>query len=368
MINLNQTIKSDVLYIDDEQNNLNSLRASLRKEFRLYTAINAVEALKQLRKYPKIKVVISDQRMPDITGVEFFEKIRNLYPNKIRIILTGYSDISAVIEAINKGQVYRFIDKPWDVERIKLDIQDAIDLYDTRKKLADKNESLQVAYNELDKFVYSVSHDLRSPLMSILGISNLAELDVEDPKSLEYFKSIKGMVEKLDGYIHQIIDHYKGTHGSEFSDDIDFNEMVNEIIESIKYHPNAQDVRFSVNISQNVKFKSNFMNIKTILSNLISNAFKYQREGEANKSVEVRASISESKATIEVIDNGVGIKEDKIDEVFSMFYRAKNDDTGSGLGLFIVKEAIEKLGGEIDLKSKFGKGTEMILVLPNKNG
>tara|TARA_R110002050_G_scaffold221792_2_gene357675 strand:+ start:47079 stop:48185 length:1107 start_codon:yes stop_codon:yes gene_type:complete len=366
MINLNKHIVSDVLYIDDEQNNLNSMRAALRKDFRIYTANNAVEALKQLRKFPEIKVIISDQRMPDITGVEFFAKIRNLYPNKIRIILTGYSDIVAVIEAINKGQVYRFIDKPWDVERIKLDIQDAVELYDTRKKLSDKNKSLQSAYNELDKFVYSVSHDLRSPLMSILGISNLAELDVEDPKSLEYFKSIKGMVEKLDGYIHQIIDHYKGTHGSEFSDNVDFENLANEIIDSIKYHPSAQDVHFSVDISQEVKFMSNFMNIKTILSNLISNAFKYQREGELNKRVEVKASITEKEATISVIDNGIGIKEDKIDEVFSMFYRAKNDDSGSGLGLFIVKEAIEKLGGEIKLKSKFGAGTEMTLILPNK--
>jgi len=180
MINRDTNISSTVLYVDDEQNNLNAFRAAFRRDFRIYTAINAVEALKHLKKYPDIKVIIADQRMPDITGVEFFEKVRFIYPNKVRVILTGYSDISAVIDAINKGQVYRFIDKPWNHEMIKNTVSNATEIYDTRKNLHDKNASLQRAYNELDKFVYSVSHDLRSPLMSILGIANLAELDVTD--------------------------------------------------------------------------------------------------------------------------------------------------------------------------------------------
>jgi signal transduction histidine kinase len=355
-----------VLYVDDEQNNLNSFRSSFRREFRVYTAINAVEALKQLKKYPEIKVIISDQRMPDVTGVQFFEKIRHIYPNKVRIILTGYSDITAVVDAINKGQVYRFIDKPWNNDLVRIAVQDGVELFDTRKTLATKNESLQNAYNELDKFVYSVSHDLRSPLMSILGIANLAELDVEDEKSLEYFQSIKGMVGKLDGYIHQIIDHYKGTHGSEFSDKVDFQKLINEIIESIKYHPSAQGVEFSVKIDQSSSFTSNEMNIKTILSNLISNAFKYQRPEEPNKLVEIIGTITSTNAEIIVRDNGIGIKEDKKEEVFNMFYRAKQDETGSGLGLFIVSEAIDKLGGKIALESEFGKGTEIQLNVPGK--
>jgi signal transduction histidine kinase len=366
MIDYKPELSGAVLYVDDEQNNLNSFRSSFRREFRVYTAINAVEALKQLKKYPEIKVIISDQRMPDVTGVEFFEKVRHIYPNKVRIILTGYSDISAVVDAINKGQVYRFIDKPWNNDMVRIAVQDGIELYNTRKSLSTKNESLQSAYNELDKFVYSVSHDLRSPLMSILGIANLAELDVEDQKALEYFGSIKGMVDKLDGYIHQIIDHYKGTHGSEFSDKVDFKALINEIIESIKYHPSAQGVEFKVIVNQSDDFVSNLMNIKTILSNLISNAFKYQRPEEATKMVEIEVNISQTSAQVVVRDNGVGIQENKKEEVFNMFYRAKQDETGSGLGLFIVSEAIDKLGGKIDLQSEFGKGTEITLILPRK--
>ncbi len=367
MIDFKQEQIGAVLYVDDEQNNLNSFRSTFRRDYRIYTANNAVEALKSLKSHSDIKVIISDQRMPDVTGVEFFEKIRYIYPNKVRIILTGYSDIKAVMDAINKGQVYRFIDKPWNNNLVKLAIQDGIDLFNTRHSLADKNESLQTAYNELDKFVYSVSHDLRSPLMSILGIANLAELDLEDKKALEYFSSIKGMVGKLDGYIHQIIDHYKGSHSMDNSDSIDFNGLISEIIDSIKYHPSAQGVDFRVEINQLDEFRSNRMNIKTVLSNLISNAFKYQREEESGKFVKVIGDVTSSQAKITVSDNGVGIKEDKKEEVFNMFYRAKQDNTGTGLGLFIVSEAIEKLGGTINLESEYGKGTEITLKLPGKS-
>jgi len=121
-----------------------------------------------------------------------------------------------------------------------------------------------------------------------------------------------------------------------------------------------------VEVVQEGAFVSNHMNIKTILSNLISNAFKYQREEETNKWVDIKASVKNENALIKVIDNGIGIKENKMNEVFNMYYREKVDNKGSGLGLFIVKEAIEKLGGNIDLKSTFGKGTEIIMNIPGK--
>lgn len=367
MSDLNQSLKSTVLYVDDEENNLNSFRAAFRREFRIYTAINAVDALKLLKKHPEIKVIIADQRMPDITGVEFFEKIRFIYPNKVRIILTGYSDITAVIDAINKGKVYQFIDKPWNNEMISTAVSNATERYDTRKRLRDRSDSLETAYKELDKFVYSVSHDLRSPLMSILGIANLAEIDVEDAKSLEYFKSIKGMVGKLDGYIHEIIHHYKDNHGNDIKDEVDLNEIVKDIIESIKYHPNAQDVKFEIAIDPDTKLKSNLVNIKTVLSNLISNAFKYQRPEEEHKMVKVLANFENNEMVVRVVDNGVGIEKDKLEEVFKMFYRETLDDSGSGLGLYIVRDAVDKLNGKIELKSEIGKGTEVIFRLPINN-
>src|SRR5690606_41445013 len=120
--------KIKVLYIDDEDNNLSSFKASLRKDFNITTAMNGEEGL-QLAREGDFQVVIADQRMPGMTGVEFFERLVKVKPDPIRILLTGYSDISSVIDAINRGEVYRFIDKPWNIEQIKNTIDTAADIY-----------------------------------------------------------------------------------------------------------------------------------------------------------------------------------------------------------------------------------------------
>ena len=128
--------KIPVLYIDDESNNLTSFKASFRRDFEVFTAENAKEGWEVI-KNNEIAVIITDQRMPDITGVEFLESLIPEYPDPIRILLTGYSDIEAVIDAINKGQVFRYINKPWDEQELKLTIQNAYEYY--RLKMEIKN-------------------------------------------------------------------------------------------------------------------------------------------------------------------------------------------------------------------------------------
>ena len=125
--------KIKVLYIDDEQDNLSAFKSSYRRIFDVYLAENAVKGRKILNEHP-IEVVIADQRMPGITGVEFFESILEVYPNPIRIILTGYSDIKAVEDAINKGQVYRYVNKPWDEFELKSTIENAYHVYQLREQ------------------------------------------------------------------------------------------------------------------------------------------------------------------------------------------------------------------------------------------
>src|SRR5690606_39554911 len=166
-----------VLYIDDEDNNLKSFRATLRKDFKIFTAIDAEEGLR-IAQEEEIHVVIADQRMPGLTGTEFFEKMVKVNPDPIRILLTGYSDIASVIDAINKGEVYRFIDKPWNIEQIKNAIYNAADLYYTRKELREKNDKLKKTVSEMNIFIHSLSHDLRGPLMSISGVSKLAKTEI----------------------------------------------------------------------------------------------------------------------------------------------------------------------------------------------
>ncbi len=139
----------NVLYIDDEINNLNSFKATFRRNFNITTAESVDEALKILER-ESIHVILSDQRMPKMTGIEFFESIQTIFPNPIRILITGYTDINAVIDAINRGQVYKYLTKPWVEDDVKIFVEKAFEVYRLRKdnldltnKLIDVNRKLE---------------------------------------------------------------------------------------------------------------------------------------------------------------------------------------------------------------------------------
>jgi response regulator RpfG family c-di-GMP phosphodiesterase len=138
-----------VLYVDDEVNNLTAFKATFRRDFKIYLAENAMEGLKLLKEH-KIEIVLSDQRMPNLTGVEFFEMMREKYPEPMRMLITAYADIEAVVDAINRGQVYRYITKPWDPSDLKLTILQALEVYKLRVENKVLMEELQVANKQLE--------------------------------------------------------------------------------------------------------------------------------------------------------------------------------------------------------------------------
>lgn len=143
-----------VLYVDDELNNLNSFKAAFRRYFNIFTAQSAKEGRKILDS-EEIGVIITDQRMPGITGIEFLESILPIYPDTIRILLTGFSDINAVMGAINRGQVYKYLVKPWQDDELKMYIQNAIEIYNLRKENKDLAHKLKLANMELAQLTKS---------------------------------------------------------------------------------------------------------------------------------------------------------------------------------------------------------------------
>jgi DNA-binding NtrC family response regulator len=138
-----------VLYVDDEINNLNSFKAAFRRDFEIFTAISAKEGRKVLDSQ-EIGVIITDQRMPGMTGIEFLESILSIYPDTIRILLTGFSDINAVMDAINRGQVYKYLVKPWQNDELKMYIENALEIYNLRKENKELAYKLQLAHAQLD--------------------------------------------------------------------------------------------------------------------------------------------------------------------------------------------------------------------------
>lgn len=139
----------NVLYIDDEIHNLTSFRATFRRNFNISTADSAEAAMPILEK-ETIHVILSDQRMPKMTGIEFFEKIKTIYPDPIRILMTGYTDINAVIDAINRGQVYKYLSKPWNEDDVKIFVEKAYEVYRLRKENIDLTDKLIDANKKLE--------------------------------------------------------------------------------------------------------------------------------------------------------------------------------------------------------------------------
>ena len=141
--------KIQVLYVDDEANNLSTFRSSFRRDFDIFTAESAKVALNVLKENT-IQVIITDQRMPDTTGVEFLESILEEFPYPIRILLTGYSDLQAVVDAINKGQIFQYLNKPWKYEDLKKTIQKAYNVYALKKEKEELNNKLMTVNEQME--------------------------------------------------------------------------------------------------------------------------------------------------------------------------------------------------------------------------
>jgi len=359
----NQEKKIRVLYIDDERNNLLSFQASFRRTYQVFTASSAAEGMGLLN-VEKVHVIIADQRMPNSTGVEFFQIVRNSHPDPVRILLTGYTDAEAIIDAINKGEIYRYIKKPWDEFELQNAIQNAYEIYTIRLQLKHKVHELEKTNDELNRFVYSTSHDLRSPLASVMGILNLARMEnsVIDPNN--YMGMIETCVNRMDVFIQKIIEYYKSIRVEDENNEIDFSRLIGESISICRMqNPN---IDFLLTIDQPGEFKSDAFRLSVILDNLISNAVKYQKQTEINPVVKIKVNADEEKAFIEIEDNGIGILEQHLNNIFKMFFRSSNNVTGLGIGLHIVKEALARLGGEISVRSTFGVGTIFRIAIPNR--
>ncbi|XZF13423.1 hybrid sensor histidine kinase/response regulator [Chitinophagaceae bacterium MMS25-I14] len=358
--------KIKVLYIDDEINNLHSFRAAFRHDYQVLTSGTTDEAVNQLRSHPDIAVIISDQRMPNKTGVEFFEEIRNDFSLPVRMLITGYTDVEAVIEAINRGQIFRYIKKPWSEMDVKSAIEEGYSYYVTTSLLAEKNKELQKAYNELDKFAYSVTHDLRSPILSVLGAINIAKT-TEDPKEVqEMVDLMEKAMHKLDNFIHNIHDYYNLRRGELEIKEINFPDLIDQLKDIFDLSSKTNDITFT--IDQDIKggFRSDETSLLIILNNLLSNAFKYQKKNTEGKFVKLDIAVHDNILTIAVSDNGIGIHENYLQYIFDMFYRATTEEFGSGFGLYNVKDALTKLGGEIDVTSRKDEGTTFKLTIPGK--
>ncbi len=218
---------------------------------------------------------------------------------------------------------------------------------------------------ELDQLMYKTSHDLRSPLSSILGLVNLANLDPDKNNLSGYLQLIEGRIKKLDVFINSMLNYGRVNRGEIKVVKINLKEVFNNAIQQLENLDNFKSIRAQVKIkNEEIPFNNDALLINIITSNIISNAYKYYN-AEVRSFLKINVEINPTSASFSFKDNGIGIQKEHMDKIFNMFYRATDRSQGSGLGMYIVKQAVEKVNGSISIKSIYGEGTEIKIVLPN---
>lgn len=356
----------EILYIDDEQANLYSFKALLRLRYLVHTTDNTTEALNLLTLNPNIRIIFCDQKMPGEQGVEFFERIQADFPRPVRILLTAYADPQIVMDSINRGHVFRFMGKPWNEGELLSCIEEANRYYLANTLLDQRNQELVKAYDELDKFSYSVSHDLKDPLAGMMGAIKLAMEFNSVDQLHEILRLMSRSLVKLEDYIDSLRDYYLLRRGGLNLSKIDFQEVFDDILDFYKVYADASGVRIDTRVDQIHAFINDRSIIELIIHNLISNAIKYQKETERNKSIFLSVVTHPDFTVLEVIDNGIGIPQESQQIIFNLFHRASDQAHGMGFGLYNVKSAIQKLSGEITVDSELGMGSTFRVTIPTK--
>lgn len=231
------------------------------------------------------------------------------------------------------------------------------------EKIIEQNDLLAKANAELDRFVYSVSHDLRAPLSSILGLTNLYKLSTDSAERESVVKLIRDRADTLDAFISEILDYSRNARTELKHQAFSVADLVHEVLKGLTYMKGFDKIRIDVEVPSSLILTSDRERIKMVLNNLLTNAIKYS-DPHKNSFVIIESSTTAGQWNLSVRDNGIGIKPEHHSRIFDMFYQAHDSGHGSGLGLYIVREVLQRLGGDVSFESEYAAGSVFKVSLP----
>jgi len=228
-------------------------------------------------------------------------------------------------------------------------------------KLNQQNKELNLVNSELDRFVYSVSHDLSAPLKSILGLVNISRLTNVETEHRMQFNLIEKSVGKLETFVQEVLDYSRNKRMDVHKESIAVKELCQEVFEDLQFMDGVQELEIDLTGIETTILVSDRVRLKVILRNIISNAIKF-RKTKQKALIKVSANSLQDKFLLLIEDNGEGVRPDVQPKIFEMFFRGNEKSNGSGLGLYIAREAARRIGCEISMKSEFGKGSEFTII------
>jgi signal transduction histidine kinase len=385
--------RGQLLIIDDEEEILKALKRQFRDDYEVFVARNADDGYRIMTETP-IQVIISDQRMPGMNGSEFFNRVKTYFPDAVRLLLTGYADIQTVIDAINDGNIFRYVIKPWNPAELATVVREAFTRYDLvvqnrrlleelqhanallearvierTEALEDANYRLRNLVEQRDRFIGMAAHDLRTPIQVVQGFTDLLLHPQTRPDEFgEFVLIIQDTLRDMLTLLNNLLDITAIESGKIILNPalVNVNSFIERVAKRNRMLAEKKGIHLNAAVEPDVPaFSFDQQRIEQVLNNLLSNAFKFSYSG-STVSIDVKRLGKE--IILEIADQGIGIPEEEISKIFNEFQRTSNQPTGSesstGLGLSICRRLIELHEGSIGVTSVVGQGSKFYFTLP----
>ncbi len=375
--------------MDDEEKILKALKRLFRSEpCRTFFASGGPAALDILNA-ENVSVVITDLSMPGMDGFTLLDRVKAEYPDIIRIVMSGHSDTDTILNAINQGNLYRYIVKPFNEAELKITTKQAVELFNLQQdkrnlmqRLEEHNNLLEERVEkrtnqllaiekkaEIGKYASQIVHNMNNPLMAVFGSIGIVELMMKNANpDMDKLQKFLGIMKKnacdLKKIIRSILDHAR-EGGPSRTEPVNINEIIARALEFFELDSIFKyKIEKNISLTENLPFmKGDSIQIKQIMDNLIKNAIDAMEHSD-KKCLGIKTGMENGDIIIKISDTGEGIAEEDLEKIFSPDYTTKPVGKGTGLGLASVKAMINAYSGKIKVKSEKGKGTLFTVQLP----
>ncbi len=365
-------MKHTILCVDDEVDNVEALERLFRKKYNVLKATSGPMALDILDQYPnEITVIITDQRMPLMTGVQMLEKVVEKHPNPIRLLLTGYTDLESVIEAVNKGQISRYLTKPWDPVDLQQTVDQAVERFVLSEELKIKNWELEKALTELktldhvkNQFMILINHELKTPLTSILNFLSLLKETSLDEDQEKYISRIQKNSDRLKDLIHDVLILMRSETGLLQSNPVDIRltQVIQEIPLIVQESLQKKNQKIVLKLDIDHVLVDPFI-IKEVIHRLIHNATKFGSEGTV---IYVISSTSSAGTIISIENQGSQFNLKITGKLVQPFFLDENimhHSSGTGMGLAICQSLLKRVQSSLQIQNT-NQCAKVTFVLP----
>lgn len=359
-------MKHTLLCVDDELDNVETLERLFRSSYRVLKATSAEQALEVLRAEP-VSVILSDHRMPKTTGVEFLIQALAIQPEAIRILLTGYSDLNAVIAAINQGQIYRYLSKPWNNEELKGVVAQAVEKFEMKNELREKNRQLEKTLAELkvldqakNHFMILVNHELKTPLTGILSFLDLLQETPLTEEQKLFANRIQGNAQRLQKMISEVLELISAEIAQTplKLDGLSSQSAIGEVLRNFNDSARLRNLAFEVT-GEDALVKADRDALNGVLKRLIDNAVKF---ADADSKITIKAVPTPAgKIRFAVENRGPRLDEKTIAAIkkpFVLNENILNHSKGLGLGLSLSEALLRRHDSRLEISSS-GQGVRV---------